>query len=131
MTAGLALFILDALIVALTWPFTLWFLLGGAQSPSAWLQALSFASSNLILLYALGFYRRDSLADTARAVGRVPLAVTIGAIAASLVSAILIWPLSARFIIAAILCFTTCAMLARLVFRALRHHNSCSVPIFW
>ena len=123
MTAGLALFILDALIVALTWPATLWFVLGGAPPHSAWLQALSFAISNLTFLYALGFYRRDGLADTARAIGRVPLAATIPAAAASLVLAMLGWVPSARFIIAAIICFIVSAMLARLVFRLLRRNS--------
>src|ERR1700753_4015361 len=122
MTAGMALFILDALIVALAWPVTMWLALrGGDQSP-AWLQGALFALLDLLFLYALGFYRRDSLSDAFRASGRVPLSVAIGAIAASLISIVFGLPLSARFVIAAMLCFTGSAMLARMVFIMLRRN---------
>src|ERR1700748_262091 len=114
MTAGMALFILDALIVALTWPVTMWFaLLRGNQNP-AWFQGALFAVLNLLFLYALGFYRRDSLSDTFRASGRAPLSVAIGAVAASLICIVFGLPLSARFVIAAVICFTGSAMLARM-----------------
>jgi sugar transferase (PEP-CTERM system associated) len=122
MTAGMALFILDALIVALAWPATMWLALRGGDQNPAWLQGALFAVFDLLFLYALGFYRRDSLSDTFRASGRAPLSVAIGAIAASLISVVFGLPLSARFAIAAMLCFTGSAMVARMVFLMLRRN---------
>lgn len=121
MTAGMALFALDALIVALTWPMTLWFIhQGGAAQPEY--QNAGFAILNLFFLFALGFYRRDNLADMARANGRIPLAVTLAAVAGTTVAALLGDPPPARFVIAAILSFMGSALLARFVFPLLRRN---------
>ena len=121
MTAGLALFALDALIVALTWPMTLWFI-GQAEVHQPGYQNAGFAILNLLFLFALGFYRRDNLADTDRANGRIPLAVALGAAAGIFLAALFGDPPPMRFVIAAFLSFAGSALMARFVFPLLRRN---------
>ena len=123
MTASSALFIIDALMVAMAWPPTVWFAVNGAGTHHRWLQALIFAALNLIFLYALGLYRRDSIADASKALGRIPLVVAIAVAAASFVTAAVGWGLSPALFIAATTCFAGCAMLVRLAFPLLRRHS--------
>ncbi len=87
MTAGLALFIIDALMLLAAWPLTVRFAVNDAAAPHAWLQAAIFAILDLLFLYALGLYRRDSIADTGKALGRIPLVAAIAVAAASFVTA--------------------------------------------
>lgn len=121
MTAGLALFALDALIVALTWPVTLWFIGRGDVHQPAY-QNAGFVILNLLFLFALGFYRRDNLADTARANGRIPLAVALGVVTATFLAALLGDPPPVRFVVAAFFSFTGSALMARFIFPLLRRN---------
>jgi sugar transferase (PEP-CTERM system associated) len=123
LTAGSALFIIDAALIAVVWPVTLWLAVDVPGAGHGLFQAYVFGVMDLVFLFALGLYRRDSIADTARALGRVPLVVAIGVAASNVLTAALGSVVSPALFIAAILCFTACAMLARLVFRALRHHK--------
>ncbi|HTP78306.1 MAG TPA: TIGR03013 family XrtA/PEP-CTERM system glycosyltransferase [Rhizomicrobium sp.] len=121
LTAGSALFIMDAILIAGAWPACLWLADSRSGAPVDPFQAYAFAVINLAFLFALGLYRRDSIADTTRALGRVPLVVAIGVAASNVLTAAFGSVVSPVLFIAAILCFTACAMIARLVFRALRH----------
>lgn len=123
MTAGLALFIIDTLMVLAAWPLTVHFAVDGTTVPHVWVQATIFASLDLLFLYALGLYRRDSIADTGNALSRIPLVVAISVAAASFVTAAAGWGLSPSLFIAAAICFAVCAMLSRLGFRILRRHS--------
>jgi sugar transferase (PEP-CTERM system associated) len=132
MTASSALFLIDAMLVALTWPLTFWLAVNGAATDQAWLPALLFAFSNLVFLYALGLYRRDAIVDTSTTLGRIPLVVSIGVIAATFTTKVLGWVLSpssfpapnpAALFFGAMVCFTACAMVARLVFLTLQRHR--------
>ena len=73
MTAGTVLFLIDALLVALSWPAAIKVF----HDPASPFQIASFALFDLLFLYALGFYRRDNLADLGRANRRAPLSVAL------------------------------------------------------
>lgn len=122
MTAGAALFLIDALVVALSWPPVVWMCTAPAQTPHRWTQALIFAVLNLVFLYALGLYRREVIADTTKALTRIPLVTGISVAAASFLTVILGWGVSPPLFIAAVICFGVSAMLTRMVFRSLRRH---------
>src|SRR6185437_15854246 len=77
MTAGAALFFIDALLVALAWPPVVWLAVDGAHTPHRWWQAAIFAGFNLLFLFALGLYRREAIADTSNALSRIPLVTGI------------------------------------------------------
>ncbi len=124
MPAGLALFLLDMLIIMIAWPLTFWAVTGSNISGIAIVQAVVLAVSNLTFLYALGLYRRESLADPNRAIRRVIIIVAIAVGAGSLVFAMIGLALAPALAVAALLCFIFCAALSRLVLRALRRHSS-------
>ncbi len=121
MTAAWALFLIDALSVSVGWPSALWIM--GADFQRNWLQFLIFAGANLLCFYALGLYRRESIADGTKALGRIPTIVVIGVAAASMVTIILGWTLSLGLCLAAAISFTVCGALARLAFAVLRRHS--------
>jgi sugar transferase (PEP-CTERM system associated) len=121
MTAGLALFLIDAVMVLVAWPLAVRFAVHGTSHP--WPQAAIFAGLDLLFLYALGLYRRESIADTGKALGRIPLVVALAVAASIFVTAAIGWGLSPPLFIAAALCFAGCAMLSRLAFRILRRHS--------
>jgi sugar transferase (PEP-CTERM system associated) len=132
MTAGFALFLIDALVAAITWPLTFWFAVNGEAAHQAWIPAVIYAVLNLIFLYALGLYRRDAIVDTSTTLGRIPLVVSMGVITSTFTTKMLGWlvsptlfpipnPLALFF--GAILCFTLSAMLARVVFLTLQRHR--------
>jgi sugar transferase (PEP-CTERM system associated) len=123
MTAGAALFIIDALLVAFVWPGAVWLAVDGLSTPHRWLQALIFAAFNLLFLFALGLYRREAIADTGKALSRIPLVTAIAVAAGAFITAAFGWGLSPALFVAAAICFGFCAMLARVVFRSLRRHS--------
>ena len=112
MTVGTMLFLLDALVAGSTWEGVLRLLRYQASVP----QIVGFLFSDLLFLWALGFYRRDCLADTLRASSRVPLAVSLGVIASVACCALVNMIPSARTILSALVCFCCSALLARLLF---------------
>ncbi|MGZ5927427.1 MAG: TIGR03013 family XrtA/PEP-CTERM system glycosyltransferase [Rhizomicrobium sp.] len=121
MTAAWALFLIDLLSVSIGWPSVLW--IAGMDWQRDWFQLLTFPVINLLCFYALGLYRRDSIADTSKALERVPVIALIAVAAASLATIILGWAFSLTLCIAGAICFTICAVLARLAFAALRRHS--------
>lgn len=121
--SGLVMFVLDAICVMLIWAAAFWagraeaFLPGDARS-------LLFPLANLLLLYAMGLYRRDALIDMRAALARVPLVVGMGAALATLALALVddagpAWPgLAAAFALASV-SFTVSAAVSRGGFRLL------------
>jgi sugar transferase (PEP-CTERM system associated) len=116
MTGGTVLFLLDSLMVGLTWLAALHLLHYQANE----IQIAGFVLIDLLFLYALGFYRRDYLADAMRANGRVPLAVSLGVIASVTLSGLLNVMPSAQVVASALFCFCGCALLARFIFPLFR-----------
>jgi len=126
-SAGLALLLLDAVLALAAWPIAAGLALAGQPAearPDLFALAL-FPIACLALLYASGLYRRDALLETRRSVGRVPFAVLLGSLLATLVASLLPPPLGAldsvRLLAAAVPCFTASAAVARgLLFALLR-----------
>ena len=88
-TTGTALFALDVVLVLLAWPVVLW--LG---RPDFWalfvppddLRGFLYPAADLLVLYAMGLYRREAMAETGRSLTRVPLVVGMGCGASVLIS---------------------------------------------
>ena len=118
MTAGTVLFLLDALIAGLTWPAVLHLL----HYRTSGLQITGFMFIDLLFLYALGFYRRDNLADAIHANGRVPLAISLGLIASLICSALVNVMPSVEIVVSALFCFCGSAFLARSVLPLFRRN---------
>ena len=128
---GAALFALDVALLAGFWPVLLalldegtwWVLLGEAG-------LIPYPLLQLILLYALGLYRRDAILGTRGAIARLPLATGLALVAAAAVQ----WGLDAmvppgravdltHLWAGAAVGFTTCGALARLALHALLHRG--------
>lgn len=134
MTASAAMFFLDAVLTALVWPLGAWWAAGAALAAPqtiSLLAALVPPLANLLLLYALGLYRRDAILEMRRALARIPLVAGLAATgSAALVGLLrLVLPAStgpmpdqARLFVAAILGFAASGVVARLVFLQLRRH---------
>lgn len=119
MTAGTVLFLLDALIAGSTWLVALHLMhdrVGGVQ-------IAAFLVINQLFLYALGFYRRDILADTMRANARVPLAVSLGVIVSLAFATLTGMAPSAQTVVSAVFCFYASALLARFAFPLFRRNS--------
>jgi sugar transferase (PEP-CTERM system associated) len=130
------LFGLDALLVLAAWPIGLWIFRIGSRTLFALpldVRGLAYPLSDLLLLFAMGLYRREAVVELGRSLTRVPLVVGMGASLAILAS--LIVPLFAGHLLApgqrdqvlfftlAVTTFTACAFLARLAVQALvRRH---------
>jgi sugar transferase (PEP-CTERM system associated) len=123
-STGRVLFLLDATLVLLLWPAAHWAIgtdAGLLTDPSA----LLYPAYDLLLLFAMGLYRRDALLQTARSLGRVPLVVGMGAGLAVLTAALLQWFIHPVHMVGgreqavsfalAVIGFTLCAFLARLI----------------
>jgi sugar transferase (PEP-CTERM system associated) len=126
-TTGSVLFALDAALVLAIWPLVLWVsrpdVLSLFALPSD-SRGFDYPVFDLLLLFAMGMYRRDAILDAGRSLTRVPLVVGMGATLAILVS--LIQPLlvpsammpggrdQAMLFGLAVISFTFCAFLARL-----------------
>lgn len=80
-STGTVLFVLDLVFSSAAWLTAM--RLSGQSDPAAMLHPLC----NLLLLFAMGLYRRDMIQQPSRAAGRVPLAVLMGAMLALLGSA--------------------------------------------
>lgn len=118
MTVGFALFLLDALAIAIAWPL----IVSLGLSDVSYLQGAMFAVLHLGLLYALGLYRREGVAELDKALQRTPLVATFSVAAASFVSALLRLPVSLPLCVAAFLCFAMCGVFSRAAFIGLRRH---------
>jgi sugar transferase (PEP-CTERM system associated) len=122
------MFLLDLVAMVAIWPLTLRFGCWGhecfAASPDG-LAALLYPSVNLICFYALGLYRRDAIIDMRGTLTRVPLAVSLGAVATGggmVLLAHLVGPPAdrVRMFAGAVLSFCAAGTLARLGFAVLR-----------
>jgi sugar transferase (PEP-CTERM system associated) len=127
-TTGTVLFALDAVLTLSVWPVVLW--LSRLDFASLFTlrsdaRGILYPMLDLLMLFAMGMYRRDAILDTARSLSRVPLVVGIGA--ALTVAVSLIQPLLSRSVVIpggrdqtmlfglAGLTFAICAFLTRLV----------------
>jgi len=121
-----SLFALDVALMAVAWPAVLW--LGGIHvgGPLRFLtdiRALIYPMSNLLLLYAMGLYRREAFVEKYRSAVRVPLVVGMGGVAALILCVMASWIApsaiasgdQALILGLAVLCFTLCAFVARVV----------------
>ncbi len=128
MTTGRALFLLDAGAMLLVWPVLLHFGCWGPECFQATLDgaaALLYPTANLVSLYALGLYRREAIIQTRESLGRVPLAVSMGAVGtAVLLVALGVWigaPFNrVRLFSGAVIGFCVSGLIARIVFSALK-----------
>ena len=116
-TIARTLFALDLVLVAAIWPVAFWFnRIGAPLTPDALLLPLS----DLLLLYAMGLYRRDALADRSLSARRVPVVVAMGCVVA-LVAGFLVIPGGSQapdgipILLRGFICFTGCAILARVI----------------
>jgi sugar transferase (PEP-CTERM system associated) len=81
-TTAWTLFVLDVTLVAVAWPLLLWlarFDLGGVFAFPADMRGLVYPLADLLLLYAMGLYRREAFVEKGLAVARVPLIAGMGA----------------------------------------------------
>jgi sugar transferase (PEP-CTERM system associated) len=127
-TTGTVLFALDAVLILILWPAVVW---GSWPDASSLLRlptdarGLTYPAFDLLLLFAMGMYRRDAILETGRSLTRVPLVVGMGAAHAVLLS--LLQPLlipgaatpggrdQAMLFGLAAATFTFCAFVTRLV----------------
>jgi sugar transferase (PEP-CTERM system associated) len=130
------LFGLDTVLVAAVWPLVLLFSSPGLMSLSALpidARGFSYPLFDLLLLFAMGLYRREAVVELGRSLTRVPLVVGMGAALAVLLS--LIQPMliagaatpggqsQAVLFALAFVAFTLCAFAARVVIDlAVRRH---------
>ena len=126
-TTGTVLFALDAALVAITWPLVLWAARPIVATPLAIpmdLRGLAYPVLDLLVLYAMGMYRREAIVALWQALVRVPLVVGMGAVVVAALTESLGALDSAVFLriggrdqavgfALAMLCFTFCAYLAR------------------
>jgi sugar transferase (PEP-CTERM system associated) len=126
-TTGRVLFALDALLLLAVWPAVLWSSRPDASSLFISVsdqRGFTYPLFDLLLLFAMGLYRRDAILEVGRSLTRVPLVVGMGAALATLVSAVqpLLMPRATTPGVAdqamlfglAVVTFTGCAFLARL-----------------
>ena len=127
-TTALTLFVLDLVLVMTTWPVALWlarFDMGGLWDIPRDVRGLAYPLANLLLLYAMGLYRREAFVEQRAVLARIPWIVGMGVLVAQ--GIFVVWPLLAPGAVAhdakeeallcalALACFTACAILARLV----------------
>ncbi len=124
MTAGSALLLLDVISVCLVWPVLLQFGCWGTEcfrpTPDG-LGALLYPAANLVSFYALGLYRREAIIQTRDSLGRVPLAVSLGAVGTAILLVVLAPWLGTpanrvRLFSGAVIGFCVAGVAARLVF---------------
>lgn len=128
MTTGKALFLLDILMALLVWPVVLHLGCWGTECLDATpdgLAVLLYPVANLVALYALGLYRRDAIINTRESLARVPLAVSLGAVATACGLAVLVpWigppENRVRLFAGAVLGFFLAGVIARGVFWGLK-----------
>ena len=132
MTTGKALFLLDAACMLLVWPILLHVACWGLEcfrvTPDG-AAALLYPVANLVSFYALGLYRREAIIQTRESLGRVPLAVSLGAVGtAVLVSLAGHWigtPINrVRLFSGAVIGFCFAGLVTRLVFSFLKRRGT-------
>jgi sugar transferase (PEP-CTERM system associated) len=141
-TTGSVLFAVDLACVIVVWPLVLWAAypqFGTSMVPPIDVRGVIYPVADLLMLYAMGLYRRDAILRGGSSVSRVPLVVGMGAALTVLCSFLAPWFGTASFALPqrtdqmlgfalAIITFTLCGFLARLVVgvllrrRVLRRH---------
>ena len=116
---GPGLLVLDCIGILVLWPATLLAMAPGLPGLEGAAALLVYPAFTLASLYALGLYRRDAGASLRRALSRLPVAATLGALGAS-GALLLLAPGAARLGLAAGGCALTAAAVARIVFDMLR-----------
>jgi sugar transferase (PEP-CTERM system associated) len=137
MTTGAVMFVLDAALALLVWPFAVALALheSGREGTGGWLPGIGagllYPAATIMFFYALGLYRRDAILETRKALGRIPLVVALGGLTAGALGRLLpevlpFWPKptnEALLFTAAVGGFLCTGVLARLVFLALRRNR--------
>jgi sugar transferase (PEP-CTERM system associated) len=127
-TTGRALFLLDIVLMLALWPLMLRYGCWGPEcfqaSPDG-LAAILYPCVNIVCLYSLGLYRREAVIDTRESLARVPLAVSLGAVATAcsmvMLSHVVGPPADrVRMFAGAVLGFCAAGIIARLIFSILR-----------
>ncbi len=135
-TTGTVLFALDTLLLLLAWPAVLWASRSGTLDilgPPFEARGIAYPVFDLLLLFAMGLYRREAILQTGRSLSRVPLIVGMGAALAVLLSWAQPWLMPRAAVPGgrdqivmfslAVVTFTLCAFAARLVIDVLvRRH---------
>ena len=142
MTPGAIMFLLDAALTLPLWLLTMAFTLpkrfGLFHATTSGVEAaLLFPAMHLLLLYALGLYRRDTILDVRKAMARLPISVTLAGLTAVAIGKLLArlmtdWPEPADGTLlfsTSVLCLGTCAFAARLAFLALRRQRLMRTPL--
>jgi sugar transferase (PEP-CTERM system associated) len=121
------LFVLDLAAVAVAWPLAVWMaypnIAISLRLPLD-VRALLYPIADLILLYAMGLYRRDAILRPGMSLSRVPLVVGMGALLTMLCSVLLTKTNATLFahhggrdemvgFALATVCFTACAFASR------------------
>ena len=119
MTAGFALFLLDAFAIGVFWPLAIRTV---GHSAISW-QHLLFAIIQLGLLYALGLYRKDSICGGDKTLRRIPMVAALSVASSGLVMAVLGAKVSGTQCALAFSIFTGCAAAARASLAVLRRHS--------
>jgi sugar transferase (PEP-CTERM system associated) len=133
-TTGAVLFVLDTVLILALWPAVLLlsrldilslFAFPMLASPPSDVRGLIYPLFDLLLLFAMGLYRRDAILHAGRSLTRVPLVVGMGATLAIMLSLALAQLVPSGAVPGgrdqtmlfglAVFTFTCCAFLARLV----------------
>jgi sugar transferase (PEP-CTERM system associated) len=90
-TTGTVLFALDTVLIATVWPIVLWLAQPDATAllqVQADARGFSYPIFDVLLLFAMGLYRRDAILQTSRSLTRAPLVVGTACSLAILLSVI-------------------------------------------
>jgi sugar transferase (PEP-CTERM system associated) len=128
MTTGKALFALDAIAMVGIWLILLQI---GCWGPECFrptpdgLGAILYPVANLVSFYALGLYRREAILQTRESLARVPLAVSIGAVAIAVLLVLLSPSIGSpanrvRLFSGAVIGFCCSGVVARLILAGLK-----------
>ena len=125
LSAGSALFVMDAVGLLLLWPVValgLGLIVPGQSAPTLAALVLVYPIMGIGAFYAVGLYRREAGASIRRALARVPVAATMGALAAS--AAVMAFaPQAAATGLASGLTATVLGAISRLAFDVLRRQG--------
>ena len=131
MTTGKALLLLDVTAMLVVWPVLIQNGCWGNEclrpTPDG-AAALLYPAANLISFYALGLYRREAIIQTRESLGRVPLAVSLGAVGTAVLLVLLSpWigsPFNrVRLFSGAVIGFCLAGLAARLLFSGLKRRG--------
>ena len=88
-TMARVLFALDLVLALTAWPLMLWLARFDLVQSLGDPRALAYPVADLLLLYAMGLYRREAFVEKRRSIARVPLVVGMGTVLATGIPTIL------------------------------------------